>query len=277
MLLFLFPFDCEGEQSQGHCVSTWDQGSFNWSSGKVRAYGKASPQKDNPLQSADAVLGGAKADASRKLIAVLKAIRLNGSQSVGDVVASNEKMMAGIEKTAMDAVLVEQHYTSDCAMQVTLETSIYGGFLQLVLPDDIREIPKIDSIKIKKKKNAEDTKIGLTMSEPYTGLVLDARGIDFEPVLYPMVVSELGDTVYGPVFITREVAVQQGLCSYLCSMDLPQITDRAGINPMMIKGLRKGGENNSSIVISKSDAQKIEKATEFHTFMRECRIVIIVD
>jgi hypothetical protein len=158
-------------------------------------------------------------------------------------------------------------------MEVTLEASMFGGFLQLVLPEEIGEIPRIETI-AHQNGSSESESRGRVQ---FTGLVLDARGLDFQPVIYPVVVSELGDAVYGSVFISRENAVRQGVCRYVRSLERTLTEDRVGQNPMVIRALRKGGRDNTAIVISRSDAETIGKATEFHALMRECRVVILLD
>jgi len=52
---------------------------------------------------------------------------------------------------------------------------------------------------------------------------------------------------------------------------------RVGNHPMVFKGLRKEGEPNTAIVIRMSDYRLLEKATERHTFLKECRIIIVKD
>lgn len=254
-----------------HCETRLDNGTIDWTAGSVRAVGKASPPASSTSASPDAVVGAAKADASRNLISVLKTLVPTIETSGENGSASRETLLAGIEKTAMDAQIVDQHYTSDRAMEVVLEISMFGGFLQLVLPEEIAEIPTIEAIATGKTGD-ELSRTGI----PYTGLILDARGIDFSPVIYPNIVSELGDPIYASMFISREYAVHQGVCQYVCCMEQAHEETRAGINPMVIKGLRKGGNMNTAIVISRSDAEKIEKATEFHSFMRQCKVIIVL-
>jgi hypothetical protein len=49
-----------------------------------------------------------------------------------------------------------------------------------------------------------------------------------------------------------------------------------GDNPLVLKGLRMG-EDKSSIILSKLDAEKIEKIIERHSFFKECRVIIVID
>ncbi len=260
------------QEQQGHCITRFNVGSINWTTGKIKATGKASPADKNTSESPDAVVGAAKADAIHNLISIFKKIPFDGHRSVETYVAADDAVMAGIEESAVDAAIADQHFTSDRAMEVTLETSIFGGFLQLVLPDEIGEIPKIKSIKSRErsgKKKGKDKKA-------FTGLILDLRGINFKPVLYPVIVSELGQSLYNSVFISREFAVQHGVASYVCSLKEAMSSPRAGNNPMVIKGLRQGGDSSATIVVSSTDAGQIEKATEHHSFFKQCCVVILL-
>jgi len=213
-------------------------------------------------------LSAARIAARRNLVDILKQLNIHAGQSVGALAASDDHILAGIEKNVMDARLIKQSYTSNRSIEVVLETSIFGGFLQLVLPEEIKSIPTLEIIHppVSLRKNQLE----------YTGLIIDATAIGFDPVLYPVVVSELGDQIYNALFISREFAVQKGVCRYLCRMDSVEIAQWVGDNPIRVKGLRKGGTGNSSIVISKSDADKIEKIRERHRFMKACQVVILV-
>ncbi len=269
-LLQSFPcFALEGKLKNYHCITDFKNGKINWSTGIIKAKGKASPE-GNREDSHGVVPGAARADASRQIINILKKIKIYNQLNVGSYASKNDIIMAGIEKTARDAEISKQYYTSALAVEVIIETSIFGGFLQLVLPEDIRQIQKISP--------DQPASVAKGINEvQYTGLVVDARELEFEPVLYPIIVSEQGNDIYSSVFISREYAVQKGVCQYLCSMDQALISQRVGKKPLVFKGLRKEGKLNSSIVISLSDSQIIEKQTERHNFFKECRVIIVVD
>jgi hypothetical protein len=187
---------------------------------------------------------------------------------VGTYAAQNDVILAGIEKTARDAVIIRQYYTSAMDVEMLVQTRIFGGFLQLVLPDDIRQIPKINP-EIQAVPQIEPGKI------PYTGLILDIRELAFEPVLYPVIISEQGDLIYSALFISREFAVQHGVCKYLCSMNNALQDPRVGSHPLVLKGLRIAGKDNTAVVISTADAKQIEKATERHLFFKQCRVIFV--
>jgi hypothetical protein len=271
-LFFFFqtvPSFSQEKMAQHHCITDLKNGKINWSTGFITAKGNAIPE-DNEINFHETIAGAARADASRQIIDILKQIKIYNQLTVGEYASKNDVIMAGIEKTDRDAKILRQYYTSALAIEVTINTSIFGGFLQLVLPEKIRQIQKINS-------NQPLNKGSTIEKKPYTGLIVDARGLSFNPVLYPIIVSEQGNEIYSSVYISREYAVQKGVCQYLCSMEQAFLNKRIGYNPIVFKGLRKEGKLNSSIVISLSDAQFIEKRTERHTFLKECRVIIVVD
>jgi hypothetical protein len=257
-----------GEDTQ--CITQYEHGQVNWSTGTIQATGKASPLEKGINESPDAILGKAKLDARGNLINILNRIAFEKESETSP--PPGDTLMAGIETLAMDAAIAEQHFTSDRAMEVTLETNMFGGFLQLVLPEEIGEIPPL---KIIPPKN--DALIKPPVQEQYTGLILDARGLGIQPVIDPVIVSEQGNEIYSARFISREYAVQGGVCQYACTQALPLVAEKTGPTPLIIRGLRKGGKTNQFIVISKSDAETIEKTAERHWFMKQCRVVIVLD
>ena len=254
-----------------HCLTRFDHGTVNWTTGNIQAIGKASVE-DNTKTSHRSVPGSARADANRHIIDILKQLIINNSLSVGEYASKNDVILAGLEKTARDAVIKKQYYTSALAVEIRIETNMFGGFLQLVLPEQIKQIPQIHF-----EKSGEKEKSRKPGENLYTGLIIDARKLAVDPVLNPVITSEQGHDIYSSTFISREFAVQNGVCKYFCNMEEALKYDRIGSHPLVLKGLRSAGEQNRAIVISMSDYSLLEKTTERHTFLKECRLIIVKD
>jgi len=262
---------------EGQCIQTFDTGAINWSTGRVMVSGKAAPEVNQEGQ-AVAVPGSARAHAIRNIITILKQIRISPDESVGEYTSTHDVILAGIEKTAQDAVITHQLYTSAMDVEVRMETGIFGGFLQLVLPDHIRQIPKITEQKTKAKGKSKSKPPEIPMNRIlYTELIVDARGLALEPILYPTIVGEQGKEIYSSLFVSREFAVQYGVVTYLCDMEMALSFRRTGSNPMVFKALRKAGNKTGAVVVSMADAKALEKLTERHKFLKECRVVIVTD
>jgi hypothetical protein len=248
-------------------IAKLEKGTINWSTGYITAKGNASPSKGDKNKSSSSIPGAAKTDAINNFISILIDIKI-AKKSVKEFVASNDDIMAQIENTISDISAIKQHYTSDGALEIEVAASIYGSFLQLILPHEIVQVPEIKSIETNSKVQQQRGR--------YTGLILDARGLKFEPVLYPVIKNEYGDDIYSAAFINREYAVQYGVCKYFCTMEKAAVNERVGKNPLVLKGLRIG-EDKNSIILNKSDAEKIEKIIERHSFFKECRVIILLD
>jgi hypothetical protein len=83
--------------------------------------------------------------------------------------------------------------------------------------------------------------------------------------------------VYGAAFVSREFAVQQGMSGYSRSVQAASQDKRVAGNPLTVKGLRTAENMQSTIVISDADAAKIKSASEHLSFLKKCRVIIVVD
>ncbi len=275
VIVLIFGFDnsyCLADQNElesFHCITRFEHGTINWTTGNILAIGKASVE-DNTKTSHLSVPGSARADANRHIIDILKQLIINNSLSVGEFASRNDVILAGIEKTARDAVIKKQYYTSALSVEIIIETNMFGGFLQLVLPEKIKQISQINFDKSGEESSKPEQDL-------YTGLIIDARKFAVEPVLNPVITSEQGHDIYSSTFISREFAVQNGVCKYFSNLEQALKDDRIGSNPLVLKGLRSAGEQNTAIIVSMSDYHILEKVTERHRFLKECRLIIVKD
>ena len=263
------------ENALPQCLQSFKNGHIDWKIGLVTATGHAAPEI-NAEGKAVAMPGSAGASATRNLIAILKQVKISGDLTVDEYASTHDAILAGIEKIAQDARVYRQLYTSALDVEVRVKATFYGGFLQLVLPDHIRQIPKINALKHGPAEPVKNKPSVVAGAKPYTGLIVDARTLNLEPLLYPTIVSEQGREIYSSVFISREFAVQNGVCAYLCDMDQALASARTGSNPLVVKALRKTGDKTGAIVVSMADAETLDRATERHIFLKECRVIVVV-
>jgi hypothetical protein len=108
----------------------------------------------------------------------------------------------------------------------------------------------------------------------FTGLVIDARGVDFKPCLKPDIVGK--DNVLFPGnYVNLKVAVTGGFVRYYRDLSLAQQSERIGNLPMTIKaiGTRPDGR---SLLISAPDYDLLQEiATLENNFLGQCRIIIV--
>jgi len=263
-------------------VKTFAHGHINWSAGSLISSGVATPpakKETKTPQAFEEALAQARALALQHMRDIVLETRVDSLNRVGSIAAANDIMMAKVENLAKSAKAVKQEYLSDGTVEVTMQMPMYGGFAQLVLPEEIKQIEPIKTVSSGSGSSETVLQESRTdiENETYTGIVVDARGIQFSPAMAPVIVDEKTREVYGSAFVSREFAVQQGMAGYSRDMQTAAQEPRVSGNPLMIKGLGTVVNRPSTIIISNADASKIKSASEHISFLKRCRVMIIVD
>jgi hypothetical protein len=158
-------------------------------------------------------------------------------------------------------------------VEVTIEMSLTSGFAQLILPGDIMQVEPI-----KTSQSAPESRPSKRPNQSlYTGLIVDARGLKAGPAMNPKILDEGGLEVYGAAFVSREYAVQQGMSGYAAGLEAAKCQSRVSDHPLIVKGLKATVPGFSDIVISNADATKLRSASQNLSFLKQCRVVIVVD
>jgi len=269
MFLLLIPAVgyCNEYRSQ-EVVEQKTEGIINWSRGVIQAKGIGVLHNKLPdhVKARSTALKNARLDACRKILEVAKGIRIDGTTVVGDYEGKNDIIMSKIESMVNSADVVKKEYFSDGTVEVTMEMNLRGGFAQLVLPEEIRPLESIRTIAPVNNSPAV-----------FTGLVVDTGGLGIKPVMAPKILDENAREVYGSAFVSREYAVQQGMSGYSKDLAAAQDNRRVADNPLTVKGLRTEGVENSDVVISNTDARRLRSASENLSFMKKCRVIIVVE
>ena len=266
-------------------VENIGNGSINWTKGIIQATGiGVSPEEYyGKPQARPMALRAARIDAMRNLLEVTQGVRIDSATVVKNFAVTNDVIMAKVSGMVKGAQVVKQEYLSDGTVEVTMQMSLHGGFAQLILPQEIRQVEPIKSVPSLSVEPPKPSPAILSKtaekptSEIYTGLVVNAIGLNARPAMSPKIIDETGQEVYGSAFVSREYAVQQGMSGYAKDMTAAQSNPRVTNNPLTVKGLKTEGPGNSDIVISNADASKLRSASEHLSFMKKCRVMIVVD
>jgi len=263
-------------------VEEKETGVIDWANGTALAKGvsaliKADTGK-SPTNSPKA-LSEAKNDARRNLLETVKRIQIASKLSVGDVAHRNKTVMTQIKRMVYDAAEIEKSrkYMSDGSVEVALQMNLHGGFAQLILPKEIRQIETIKQLKpgeksfaVKPNPSSDDA------SNIFTGLIVDARSIEATPALVPKLLDENLTEVFGPAFVSREFVVQQGMAAYYTDIQAAKADPRISDHPLIVKALRTDWPSRCNIVISNADASKLKSASDHLVFLKESRVVIVL-
>ena len=279
-LLFLFTGAgiCQEKISGSEWVEKIGQGGVNWSAGYIEAVGIGAPA-DKTIGKANArpmALRAAKVDAYRNLLEITKGVRVDSTTTVKDFTVESDVINTQVDGLVKGAVVVNQEYMSDGTVEVRIRMPLYGNLSQIIVPAAIEKRKDLTP----PAAPAAPAPVAAAPTGPpitYTGLVVDARGIQARPAMSPRVFDEDGKEVYGSANVDREYAVQQGMSGYARDLTAAQSNQRVTNSPVTVKALKTSGAGKADLIISNADAQQIKASAENASFMKKCRVMIVLD
>lgn len=242
-------------------------GAVNYSTQVVEAtgIGVINPKAVNVGQARAGCVTAAKVTAQRNLLEIIQGVNVDSETTVKNNMLEDDTI-----KTKVSGVLKgarqkpgSPKYLDDASCEVTLFVVISGALSDALLP------PPADF-------GGNPPPAG--PQKVYTGLIIDATGLSAVPAMAPKVLDEGGAEVYGTESVSREFAVKQGVVGYAKSVEQAKsITDRVGANPLILKAVSAKGESaKTDVVISAADAAKMKDAQIDWTFLKECRVIIVL-
>ncbi len=258
-----------------------ENGAINWTGGVVEAMGTGIPPTytydRKPLTDQQKTFAEATGKAQHNLLEIIVNLRINAESRVIDVVEAYPSVMAqlrGMVRKAPEIENLRQHQY-DGTVEVWSRMNLNGGFSQLILPPEIRHIEPIKQILTPENNRSNQSRA--RSSEVFSGMVVDARGMNAVPVLVPRILDENLEEVFGPAYVSREFAVQHGVARYTTDIRQAKFDQRISGNPLIVKALKVLWPGRCDFIISNADAAKLKSASEHLKFLKECRVIIVLD
>ncbi len=272
-----------------------DNGSVDWSQQKIKATGIGAPNPNSPpgAQRAGAITA-AKSDALRNLLATVRGMFLTSETTVNNAIVENDVIKTRVEGFLRGFTVIDTRYMSDQSVEVDVEAPL-SGIADAVLPQAFGGGRLISTQPVcpmcgQSWPQGKAVPPGVQLVNPtggqtpasstggaFTGLVIDAKGLGVMPAMAPKVVNESGEEVYGSKYVSRDFAVKQGMVGYDKDVNAARNNQRVTNNPLILKGLKASGANQTDIVVSNADAQRIHAAAQSQNFLDKCRVMVILD
>lgn len=244
-------------------VQQYPMGYIDWTKGTLRATGIGAPNPNDPLAAQrPGAIRAAKLDALRNALELIKGVNIDATTTVENFMTTSDVIKTKIQGIIQNYNIVDVRYMSDGSVEVDIEVALTGEMFNTLYPTDMgNKVPII---------NPQTGGI-------FTGLVIDARGFKVQPAMAPKIVTPDGVEVYGTGYVSREYAVEMGICGYAKGFDKVKTDERVAPNPLIVKAVGVTGPNKTDIIISPNDAMKIHQYSEHLNFLQQCRVMIIVD
>lgn len=252
-----------------------NMGSVNWTDGYIEAVGIGAPPQRNigTPQARPMALRAGQVDAYRNMLEVVNGVRVDSNTTIRDFTVESDIINTQVQGLVKGAKTMKQEYLSDGTVEVTVRMPLSGNFASVIVPR-ILERKQAAPVPASPQAPAASPASG---GEVFTGLVVDARGIQARPAMSPRIIDEKGQEVYGSMNVDREYAVQQGMSGYARDLTAAQSNARVTNSPVSVKGLKTEGAGRSDIVIANADAEKIRASGDNQSFLKKCRVMIVLD
>ena len=107
----------------------------------------------------------------------------------------------------------------------------------------------------------------------YTGLIVDCRGLELQPVMSPVIENVNGTKIYGHKNLDIDRVIREGMADY--SVDLENV-NRAGSNPLVVKAVSTKNFN-SNPVLNIPDSNRVLIENYATKFLGDLKVVFLFD
>ena len=110
-----------------------------------------------------------------------------------------------------------------------------------------------------------------TAQGDYTGLIVDCRGLELQPVMSPVIENVNGTKIYGHKNLDIDRVIREGMADY--SADLENV-GRAGENPLVVKAV-SAKNFNSNPVLNIPDSNRVLIENYATKFLSDLKVVFL--
>ena len=126
---------------------------------------------------------------------------------------------------------------------------------------------------------AADELVFFVPEAPYTGLLVDVRGLGLQPSIAPRVLSGDGHVIHGAATVDRSLATDYGVAGYDDDIDRAYTSERLGgeeANPFVVKATGTAGRYSGDAILDNFDAAQVLRADEIGDFLRQGRVTFLL-
>ena len=126
---------------------------------------------------------------------------------------------------------------------------------------------------------ADDELVFFVPEAPYTGLLIDVRGLGLQPSIAPKVLSAEGHVVHGAATVDRSLAADYGVAGYDDDIDRAYTSERLGgeeAHPFVVRATGTAGRYAGDAILDNFDAAQVLQADEVGDFLRQGRVTFLL-
>ena len=269
-------------------------GSVDWERGVITAKGYGVPNTEkfrNPVQARLSAREAAKASAYAELLATLQGINVEATTTVENLMLENQTINTSVQGLVRNAQIVDQ-YWEEGAYCVVMQMPMYGSksvatavlprtTVKEPIPAPVPNVQPSPPTTITTTTTTTTTIPSVPSTKPsssgayggYTGVIIDCRGMNLNPVMSPVIRNDQGSPIYGYKNLNPDLIIEIGMASYASDMR-SAAAQRAGSNPLVFKAVRLE-EHNAYPVLTTADANRLLIENNASGFLEKLNVVFL--
>jgi hypothetical protein len=272
LLMWLVIAVVEPVSAQNVSQAIGDAGQVDWSTQVIRATGIGAPNPAMPVTAQrSGAIEAAKRIALRNLLETVQGMSLTSEVTVRNAMIENDVINTRVNGIVRGFTIVDTKYMSTGDVEVTVEIPVTGALLNALLPQMGAPTPL---------GGQTTPQTAVQTQQPtgvFTGLIIDARGLNVRPAMAPKILDESGSELYGSRNVDRDWAVKTGMVGYDKDINRAKSNERVTNNPMVLKAEKASGANKADVVLTNDAATQLRNAATNQSFLTQCKVMFIVD
>lgn len=253
-------------------------GHIDWEEGYIYAVGDGVPPTDavSPAQARVRAKRAAIDTAYARLAEMAEAVRVDAESTTVNYISESYVVSTRVSGLIQNAEIVTLRRFEDGSYQIKMRMPINGreGIASAVLPMQMEKAIRIGiAYEISIEHISEEAEPG----EAYTGLIVDARGLEVQPAMYPRLITMAGEVIYDLMRANPNAVIEKGLVEYSLDIEVTEHSLRVGGNPLIVEAISVSGEYGADIVLTEEDAEKILSVNSINNFFGEVKVIVVVE
>lgn len=245
------------------------QGRVDWSMGAVQATGIGVPPDHikNVAQARAMAKRAAHVVALGRLLEVIEGIQVDSTTVVKNFILESDIIKTNVRGMVSGARVVKETPYPDGSYEITLEIDM-ATVQQPFRPTSAQPPPEIEW-------KAPFPTVPASNDGNYTGLIIDAEGLNVQECLHPKIVMEDGQVVYSQQHVDTKVLSKRHVVGYVKGLDEAKAHERVTAKPIMVKAVALAQGSSTDLVIQDADAQLLHMDPKHLDFLKHAKVVIV--
>ncbi|MBG0789277.1 MAG: hypothetical protein H0S80_02140 [Desulfovibrionaceae bacterium] len=257
-------------------VQRFDEGrTIAWGDGGVTVVGEVEADAEDDAEAASPLsVRKAASKARKQMLDMILSVRIDAKQTVSAYLSDNDDLAAQLRGQIHNSLFEGPDLLRD-ARTVTVSESLRGKLAELILP---KTVPFQSGIppRLSTATGPAFVPEPVGGAGGYTGVIVDARGLDVTPCLLPVIYGQDGLGAYGAFLVSRQTAVENGVAAYANTASPEVLAERVGKHPLAVKAARVYGSWKTDLVVSTQEAALIRAIMQSGA-TRKGGVVIVID